>query len=89
MTPLAAQAPGWPLLCSDGRWNYCSPAADLGAPVQRRAPAGAGEPLATASGLVDWANAQGGHDNITVVLARLGAGPASPASNDRQTGSTT
>ena len=89
VTTLAVQAPGWLLLCSDGLWNYCSPAADLGALVQRTAAAVAGEPLATASGLVDWANAQGGHDNITVVLARLGAGPASPASNDRQTGSTT
>ncbi|WP_168582558.1 PP2C family protein-serine/threonine phosphatase [Gephyromycinifex aptenodytis] len=29
-------------------------------------------PLALARGLVDWANAQGGHDNITVALARLG-----------------
>jgi len=27
--------------------------------------------LPTASALVDWANAQGGQDNITVALARL------------------
>ncbi|WP_407343072.1 PP2C family protein-serine/threonine phosphatase [Pengzhenrongella phosphoraccumulans] len=89
VTTQAIDTPGWLLVCSDGLWNYCSPAADLAALVQRTAAGTAGEPLAIASGLVDWANAQGGHDNITVVLARLGAGPASPLSNDRQTGSTT
>ncbi|MGV8965078.1 MAG: PP2C family protein-serine/threonine phosphatase [Cellulomonas sp.] len=89
VTSVAVTAPGWLLLCTDGLWNYCSPATDLGELVRRTATAHADDPLATASGLVDWANAQGGHDNITVVLARLGAGPASPASTDRQTGSTT
>ena len=29
------------------------------------------DPLAAAGTLVDWANAQGGHDNITVALARV------------------
>ncbi len=33
------------------------------------------DPLATAAALVAWANEQGGHDNITVVLARLGRTP--------------
>ena len=65
--------PGWLLVCSDGLWNYCSEALDLAALVQKTAstsPAGA-EPLALAGALVDWANAQGGHDNITVALARI------------------
>jgi serine/threonine protein phosphatase PrpC len=63
--------PGWLLVCSDGLWNYCSPAAEMGDLVARTASDHAGEPLPTAGALVDWANAQGGMDNITVALARL------------------
>ncbi len=73
---------GWLLACSDGLWNYCSPAGDLAALVRRTAAAAGEEPLATASALVDWANAQGGHDNITVTLARLGAAATTPGSPD-------
>ena len=65
--------PGWLLVCSDGLWNYCSEAQDLAALLQKTAntsPASA-EPLALAGALVDWANAQGGQDNITVALARI------------------
>jgi serine/threonine protein phosphatase PrpC len=69
---LTISTPGWLLLCSDGLWNYCSPATDLADLVRGTAAARAGEPLALASALVDWANTQGGHDNITVALARLG-----------------
>jgi serine/threonine protein phosphatase PrpC len=73
LTSLAVDGPGWLLLCSDGLWNYCSePTAMRDVVASSLAQAG-GAPLATASALVDWANAQGGHDNITVVLARLGA----------------
>lgn len=65
--------PGWLLVCSDGLWNYCSAAAELGALVQQTSSASpaAAEPLALAGALVDWANAQGGHDNITAALARI------------------
>jgi serine/threonine protein phosphatase PrpC len=63
--------PGWLLVCSDGLWNYCSPAPEMGELVARTAQAAGGEPVATAAALVDWANAQGGMDNITVALARL------------------
>jgi len=65
--------PGWLLVCSDGLWNYCSEAQELGALVQKTVsnlPAVV-EPLALAESLVDWANAQGGLDNITVALARI------------------
>ena len=65
--------PGWLLVCSDGLWNYCSAAQDLAALVQQIAstsPAAA-EPMALASALADWANTQGGQDNITVALARI------------------
>jgi serine/threonine protein phosphatase PrpC len=63
--------PGWLLVCSDGLWNYCSEAAPLADLVRQTAAAHGGEPLAISSALVDWANAQGGQDNITVALARL------------------
>jgi serine/threonine protein phosphatase PrpC len=64
-----ASGPGWLLVCSDGLWNYCSDADDLRLLVGRQPP----EPPARAEALIDWANEQGGHDNITVTLARIGA----------------
>ncbi len=70
-TTLRVDGPGWLLVCSDGLWNYCSEAAPLADLVRQTAAAHGGEPLATSSALVDWANAQGGQDNITVALARL------------------
>jgi len=72
-TTMKLVEPGWLLLCSDGLWNYCSAAPDLASLVQQTAspsPAAA-EPLALAGALVDWANARGGQDNITVALARI------------------
>ena len=78
---------GWLLVCSDGLWNYCSEPADLRTLVAERT-AGLGEqgrrPAALAQSLVDFANAAGGHDNITVALVRSGgtaplASTASPA----------
>jgi len=95
VTTMVALEPGWLVLCSDGLWNYCSPADDLAVLVRQAAAGAAGEPLAAASALVDWANSRGGHDNITVVLARLGTSPVVPAerasaasvSNEQQTGS--
>jgi serine/threonine protein phosphatase PrpC len=71
--------PGWLLVCSDGLWNYCSAAEDLAALVQQTAADGASvadvaDPLELAGALVDWANAQGGQDNITVAAARIHPG---------------
>jgi serine/threonine protein phosphatase PrpC len=65
--------PGWLLVCSDGLWNYCSPADEMAALVERTVGASPGsvEPLALAGALVDWAIGQGGQDNITVALARM------------------
>lgn len=75
---------GWLLLCSDGLWNYCSPAQDLrtlvAGFVAELGPTGL-DPLALSQRLVDFANAQGGVDNITVALARVGA-TDSPAQKD-------
>jgi serine/threonine protein phosphatase PrpC len=62
--------PGWLLVCSDGLWNYCSPAADLRDLVRDRA-ATDPDPTAVAAALVDFANGEGGQDNVTVVLARV------------------
>jgi serine/threonine protein phosphatase PrpC len=70
-TTLRVAGPGWLLVCSDGLWNYCSEAAPLADLVRQTAAGCGGEPKATASALVDWANAQGGQDNITVALARI------------------
>jgi serine/threonine protein phosphatase PrpC len=66
-----APGPGWLLVCSDGLWNYCSDADQLRDLVNKQPP----EPLARAEALVAWANEQGGHDNITVTLARIGDAP--------------
>jgi len=42
VTTMVIGAPGWLLLCSDGLWNYCSPAGDLAALVAQTAAAAAG-----------------------------------------------
>jgi serine/threonine protein phosphatase PrpC len=63
-------APGWLFVCSDGLWNYCSEAHDLRALAYEHLAATGNDPLRASGTLVDWANAQGGHDNITVALAR-------------------
>jgi len=66
------ETPGWLMICSDGLWNYCSEAVAMrelvGGTVARVGP----DPAALADGLVAWANEQGGHDNISVSLARIG-----------------
>ncbi len=76
LTTLEVTSPGWLLLCSDGLWNYCSEPTAVGAALAAAVAATGEDPLGTAEALVSWANAQGGHDNITVALARiLGLGP--------------
>ena len=64
--------PGWVLVCSDGLWNYCSEAQDLATLLETTSRAAGADPLELAGALVDWANAQGGQDNVTVALARVG-----------------
>ncbi|HRC46491.1 MAG: protein phosphatase 2C domain-containing protein [Ilumatobacteraceae bacterium] len=63
--------PGWLLLCSDGLWNYASPAVAVQSLVHDQVAAGLSAPVAIAAALVRWANEQGGHDNITAALARV------------------
>ena len=69
---LDLDGPGWVLVCSDGLWNYCSEAGDVAALVAATSRSAGAEPLVLAEALVAWANAQGGQDNITVALARIG-----------------
>ncbi len=64
--------PGWLLVCSDGLWNYASALEEMATLLRElRSDAGT-DPLPLAEALVDWANTAGGHDNITVALARCG-----------------
>ncbi|MBM7819400.1 serine/threonine protein phosphatase PrpC/RNA polymerase subunit RPABC4/transcription elongation factor Spt4 [Cellulosimicrobium cellulans] len=71
---------GWVLVCSDGLWNYCSPAGELAALLHSTQERVGHDPQTVAGALVDWANAQGGRDNITATLARFdrSSAPASP-----------
>lgn len=71
-TAATIDGPGWVLVCSDGLWNYCSPAPDVALLVREHAAAAGADPTATAAALVAWANAQGGRDNVTAALARVG-----------------
>lgn len=55
--------PGVLLLCTDGLWNY---EPDLGAMSE-----GTDAVIDVARRMIDFANEQGGHDNITAVLLRV------------------
>jgi serine/threonine protein phosphatase PrpC len=62
--------PGWLLVCSDGLWNYASALEEIVKLVADLGARSDSNPVRLASSLVDWANAAGGHDNITAALAR-------------------
>ncbi|NQX28859.1 protein phosphatase 2C domain-containing protein [Microbacteriaceae bacterium VKM Ac-2854] len=74
VVPTFLSEPGWVLACSDGLWNYSSAAAELGALVHATSERVGTDPAVLAEALVAWANEQGGHDNITVALARFEPG---------------
>lgn len=68
-TEFDAPAPGILLLCSDGLWNYADDLTEL----QRLVLTGAQETASdVARRLVTFANEQGGKDNISVAILRLG-----------------
>lgn len=75
-TSVPIQSGGWVLVCSDGLWNYCSAASDLRELLEAGIAGLGDDPLVLASALCDWANGQGGHDNVTVALAHVPATPA-------------
>ncbi len=59
---------GWLVLSSDGLWNYASEPDQMAGVIGECATDSAAD---TARRMVDWANRAGGHDNITVALARI------------------
>lgn len=69
------ESAGWVLACSDGLWNYASGADELAHVMQTVLSdrSSSASPLELARALVTWANDQGGADNVTVAVARLGA----------------
>ena len=85
---IALDADGWVLVCSDGLWNYAS---EPDALVAQITAAATSDPAALAVALAEFANAQGGLDNITVALARIdgqnaGAAPADPVEKKESDG---
>lgn len=79
VVPTYPTGAGWILVCSDGLWNYCSDADDLAQLVHRVVGMVGTNPVQVASSLVDWANEQGGQDNITAALARFDSVVPTPA----------
>jgi serine/threonine protein phosphatase PrpC len=71
--------PGWLLVCSDGLWNYCSPADDLRLLVHATVDEHGDDPVTVAERLVAFANDRGGHDNITAALARVRGARSDPS----------
>ena len=63
--------PGWLVTCSDGLWNYASTPEEMSAQVRA---VGTADASTLATALVAFANASGGHDNITAAVARIDLG---------------
>lgn len=76
---VAVLEPSWLLVCSDGLWNYASDPHDLLARLRTARAAVGDDPVELAEELVRWANTEGGHDNITVALARVGTVATQPS----------
>ena len=72
------QSPGRLVLCTDGLWNYADSATRLASIMPP------GSPCSAARSLVAWANAQGGQDNVTVVV--LDVGPPDDVGHAQQKG---
>jgi serine/threonine protein phosphatase PrpC len=71
---LPVSQPGWLLVCSDGLWNNASAPEAMRSVFDHQRQLNeqpTDQPAELAQRLVDWANSTGGHDNITVCLARL------------------
>ncbi|MCU1487709.1 MAG: serine/threonine protein phosphatase [Actinomycetia bacterium] len=71
LTSATVDGPGWLLVCSDGLWNYCSPAGDLRELIAGIVDEHGDDPVTVAARLVEFANTSGGMDNVTAALARL------------------
>lgn len=79
---LAVPGNGWVLVCTDGLWNYASTAEELADLVREAINRNPGNQRvrSLAVSLVRWARQQGGKDNVTVALARVGE--FAPAAGD-------
>jgi serine/threonine protein phosphatase PrpC len=64
---------GWVVVCSDGLWNYASEAETIRDLLDTAVADGAAGPTEVAESLAATANLRGGHDNVTVLLARIEA----------------
>jgi serine/threonine protein phosphatase PrpC len=79
ITSMGVEAPGWLVVVSDGMWNEASTPEQLHDLVSRAVGDGASTPTAIAEALAAFANERGGHDNITVAVARCEPAPGGPA----------
>jgi len=70
LASVSIDGPGWLLVCSDGLWNYAAELGEMAARLDEVSRSVGPDPLPMAAALVEWANAAGGHDNITAALAR-------------------
>ena len=71
---------GWVVVCSDGLWNYASTPAEIRTVLDAGLAASPANLVDLCEHMTAWANEQGGKDNISVTLARLGAMPVSVVS---------
>nr|WP_239331578.1 PP2C family protein-serine/threonine phosphatase [Frankia sp. CiP3] len=78
--------PATVLVCTDGLWNYLSRPEDMAAVVGELAPTTAA--ITVGRHLTKHAIDRGGHDNITVVAARIDTTPPSDQSGGREPGRT-
>jgi serine/threonine protein phosphatase PrpC len=76
LTTFTPNESGRLVVCSDGLWNYAPSATDLVALLATQLPDAT--PLAIATSLADFALAQGGHDNITVIVVDIPARQGAP-----------
>ncbi|MGD9997424.1 MAG: protein phosphatase 2C domain-containing protein [Ilumatobacteraceae bacterium] len=76
---VSLDGPGWLVVMSDGMWNEASTIEQLHDLLDRAAADGASTPTSLAESLAGYANECGGHDNITVALARCEAAPGGAA----------
>jgi serine/threonine protein phosphatase PrpC len=67
---------GWVVVCSDGLWNYASTPSEIRTILDAGLAASPANLTDLCEHMTAWANSQGGKDNITVTLARLGELPA-------------
>ncbi|MBO3131161.1 PP2C family protein-serine/threonine phosphatase [Dermatophilus congolensis] len=73
VTHFTLESSGWLIVCSDGLWNYAAEPRHIHAALRHATNTLSDDaaPVDIAEALVAWANAHGGHDNITVALARI------------------